>query len=41
MFLVIDIAVYRWIHLSVEFLHGSTHDRNSDCFNRTLKHPGL
>jgi hypothetical protein len=41
MFLVTDVAVYRWIHLSVEFLRGSTHDRNSDYFNRMLKHPGL
>jgi len=38
MFLVTDVAVYRWIHLSVEFLHGSTHDRKSDCFNPMLKH---
>jgi hypothetical protein len=40
-FLFNDVAVYRWIHFSVEFLHGSTHDRNSDCFNPMLKHLGL
>jgi hypothetical protein len=38
MFLVIDVAVYRWIRLSVECLHGSTHDRNSGCCNPVLKH---
>jgi hypothetical protein len=38
MFLVIDVAVYRWIRLSVECLHGSTHDRNSGCCNPMLKH---
>jgi len=41
MFLVTDVAVYRWIHLSVEFPRGSTHDRNSDCFKPMLKHLGL
>jgi hypothetical protein len=41
MFLVTNVAVYRWIHLSVEFLHVSTHDRNSDYFNPMLKHLGL